>query len=24
MAKTLFPPYTEFKAKLMNLMLKTQ
>jgi aldehyde dehydrogenase (NAD+) len=24
MARTLFPPYTEFKAKLMNLMLKTQ
>lgn len=24
MAKTLFPPYTAFKAKLMNLMLKTQ
>src|SRR6185436_3463786 len=24
MAKTLFPPYNEFKAKLMNLMLKTQ
>jgi aldehyde dehydrogenase (NAD+) len=24
MAKTLFPPYTAFKSKLMNLMLKTQ
>jgi aldehyde dehydrogenase (NAD+) len=24
MAKTLFPPYNSFKAKLMNLMLKTQ
>ena len=24
MAKTLFPPYTSFKSKLMNLMLKTQ
>ena len=24
LARTLFPPYTEFKSKLMNLMLKTQ
>ena len=24
MAKTLFPPYNDFKAKLMNMMLKTQ
>ncbi len=24
MVRTLFPPYTEFKSKLMNLMLKTQ
>jgi aldehyde dehydrogenase (NAD+) len=24
MARTLFPPYTSFKAKLMNLMMKTQ
>jgi hypothetical protein len=24
MAKTLFPPYTAFKSKLMDLMLKTQ
>jgi aldehyde dehydrogenase (NAD+) len=24
MAKTLWPPYTEFKSKLMNLMMKTQ